>query len=199
MSNNNNDNIKGGEHDSFGSFLGQIKEDLWFPINTTENISSPNVLNQLNNILEKRIESLNNKKEIMQYIKREVDPQNARNLHFTDKPLIRIKPTIPPKKIEKLQIQIDIRPLIDKYNQHIKFVYEIYNNIITKINTCELSHKNFLKIDELRFEPLYLENTNITYNENTILFADLLKDRIVIVNDSINELLNDNFVIQLCK
>ena len=113
------------------------------------------------------------------------------------------KATKPPKEdtsiIEPEIVTVDIRPLIDIFNKHMGFVYGIYNEIIEKLNNYESNCSNIIKIELLKFDPIYLEDTVVTYNENVIEFGDILKNLMDMATKSVNKFLENKFVFEACK
>jgi hypothetical protein len=124
-------------------------------------------------------------------------PEPTEPIKQTPKPTEPGKPTPKPTKPSQINT-IDIRPLIDIYNNYMLYIYDIYNGLIDLINNSKYGCTNLGKLEIMRFEPLYLENTVVMHTEKVYIFANLLDERMKLAAQLTNEFLDKILDTKLC-
>lgn len=169
------------------------KNELWFPFSVPSKLSPIDSTEILVNLMEEYVNQYP-KKSMEQ--SQQQSPQPPQAIFQKQSSQLSKQITIP-KKISS-KISIDIKPLIDIYNNHMNSIHGKYNDIIAKLNENVLTRTKPTSSEILEFEPIYLANTVVTYNDNVHNFANLLKNEMDIATEMINKLFENKHIVRLC-
>lgn len=172
-----------------------------WPVTDTQSINEVplNILSNTLSRLSTKIENIRDtevEKEKLSKINIELRNQIDKNKTNCPKNPPILQEMSPVIKISSNKLEVvDIKPLIDTYNKFIIEVYEIYNSLIRILNKASCIG---IKIEELVFEPLYLENTIVPYNETVTKFYEIVQENINSIRETVDNFSKYEFNSKLC-